>query len=737
MSALVASPAVQDKVQALQRTLYRAAKADPGRRFHALYDKVHRRDVLERAWVQVRLNSGAPGIDRQTIKQVEDDYGVTRLLDELAADLREHRYRPMPARRVWIPKPGSIEQRPLSIPAVRDRIVQAATKIVIEPIFGVSWRSCRGLTGESPVQVMAKQPGSWWPAEGETQLSKRHDKVPLGGKQTTSPYVEEPCSLVRFALREQGQVWEPSPSKMGEGHGRREDLGLAAPMDPPGYGGRNGRTAHDGTGEIRLGTGMTVAGCQPVTPGSGETYKQRSCEVVERRAEVGGGHSSDDDWDNRTRSERRASSRVCSASWERLRACSSEPFTRPPCLGGSVQYRNVLLGPFVNAMAQRNAVVDCPVESRMRENLMSGSGRGSWKRSSPSGPLRVPGRCAEKRHFDDLVGTQPVGSLPPRQLPTSQADFQPASFGFRPKRSAHDALQVLIDEAWRGRRWVVETDIASCFEAIPHDRLMKTIEERILDRQLLKLIASMLRAGVMEDGEVRSAVTGTPQGGVASPLLCNVYLNRLDRAWKAKGVGRLVRYADDSVTRTQGGIDVEDRTRQAVLCQRWRKALRDRPAGGGPKPPQAASVKSRGGERCGQGAPRARQVRAEKASGSEPPMTCRKRIDDIETGRESFSRDEPGGYLSTAQAVSGIKAARAQLRLWCGTCEPVAPMPSARCNGASSPWPQKGAPQVAGTTRGRVPMRSTGAGRLAVAMKPGNAGGAKGAGHLGVAGGQP
>ena len=516
MSALVASPAVQDKVQALQRTLYRAAKADPGRRFHALYDKVHRRDVLERAWVQVRLNSGAPGIDRQTIKQVEEDYGVTRLLDELAADLREHRYRPMPARRVWIPKPGSIEQRPLSIPAVRDRIVQAATKIVIEPIFGVSWRSCRGLTGESPVQVMAKQPGSWWPAEGETQLSKRHDKVPLGGKQTTSPYVEEPCSLVRFALREQGQVWEPSPSKMGEGHGRREDLGLAAPMDPPGYGGRNGRTAHDGTGEIRLGTGMTVAGCQPVTPGSGETYKQRSCEVVERRAEVGGGHSSDDDWDNRTRSERRASSRVCSASWERLRACSSEPFTRPPCLGGSVQYRNVLLGPFVNAMAQRNAVVDCPVESRMRENLMSGSGRGSWKRSSPSGPLRVPGRCAEKRHFDDLVGTQPVGSLPPRQLPTSQADFQPASFGFRPKRSAHDALQVLIDEAWRGRRWVVETDSASCFEAIPHDRLMKTIEERILDRQLLKLIASMLRAGVMEDGEVRSAVTGTPQGALCS-----------------------------------------------------------------------------------------------------------------------------------------------------------------------------------------------------------------------------
>ena len=262
MSALVASPAVQDNVQALQRTLYRAAKADPGRRFHALYDKVHRRDVLWRAWVQVYRNAGAPGIDRMTLADVEE-YGIARLVDELAADLAEHRYRPLPARRVWIPKPGSTEQRPLSIPAVRDRIVQAALKLVIEPVF--------------------------------------------------------------------------------------------------------------------------------------------------------------------------------------------------------------------------------------------------------------------------------------------EADFQPCSFGFRPKRSAHDALQVLIDEAWRGRRWVVETDIASCFDAIPHDRLMAVVEERIMDRQILKLLRAMLRAGVMEGGVVSVGDAGTPQGGVVSPLLCNVYLNRLDRSWKAKGVGRLVRYADDLV----------------------------------------------------------------------------------------------------------------------------------------------------------------------------------------------
>ena len=79
----------------MRRTLYRAAKADPGRRFHALYDKVHRRDVLERAWELVRANHGAAGIDEQTIADVEE-YGIARLLDELAADLREGRWRRCP-----------------------------------------------------------------------------------------------------------------------------------------------------------------------------------------------------------------------------------------------------------------------------------------------------------------------------------------------------------------------------------------------------------------------------------------------------------------------------------------------------------------------------------------------------------------------------------------------------------------------------------------------------------------
>ena len=269
----MARTAEQDKVRELQRTLYRAAKADPGRRFHALYDKLYRRDVLERAWELVRANRGAAGIDRQTIADVEA-YGIAKLLDELAADLREGRWRPLPARRVFIPKPGSsTEQRPLSIPAVRDRVVQAAAKIVIEPIF--------------------------------------------------------------------------------------------------------------------------------------------------------------------------------------------------------------------------------------------------------------------------------------------EADMLECSFGFRPRRSAHDALQVLIDEAWRGRRWVAESDIANCFEAIPHSGLMSAIEERISDRHVLKLLRAMLRAGVMQDGAVMRSAAGTPQGGVLSPCLANVYLHRLDRQWADRGSGVLVRYADDLLAMCRSRRDAE------------------------------------------------------------------------------------------------------------------------------------------------------------------------------------
>jgi RNA-directed DNA polymerase len=130
--------------------------------------------------------------------------------------------------------------------------------------------------------------------------------------------------------------------------------------------------------------------------------------------------------------------------------------------------------------------------------------------------------------------------------PVFEADFLACSFGFRPRLPAHDALQVPVEECARGRRRVAETDIASCFSAIPHEQLMEAVEERIVDQPVVKLLRAMLRAGVMEDGRVRREAAGTPQGGVISPVMCNVYLHRLDRAWDERD-GILARYADDLI----------------------------------------------------------------------------------------------------------------------------------------------------------------------------------------------
>jgi RNA-directed DNA polymerase len=133
--------AEQDKVRELQVKLYLAAKRSPRRRFHALWDRIHRRDVLERAWGQVRENRGAAGVDRITIAEIEKG-GAEAFLDGLEAELREQRYRPRPARRVFIPKPGRSEQRPLGIPRVKDRVAQTAAKLVLEPIFEADFRDC-------------------------------------------------------------------------------------------------------------------------------------------------------------------------------------------------------------------------------------------------------------------------------------------------------------------------------------------------------------------------------------------------------------------------------------------------------------------------------------------------------------------------------------------------------------------------------------------------------------------
>ena len=128
------------KVRELQRRLWTTAKQSEGRRFHALYDRIYRGDVLWEAWRRVRVNRGAAGVDRVTLAMVEE-YGVARMLGELQASLRSGSYRPAPARRVDIAKPAG-GHRPLGIPTVADRVAQAAAKIVLEPIFEADFLSC-------------------------------------------------------------------------------------------------------------------------------------------------------------------------------------------------------------------------------------------------------------------------------------------------------------------------------------------------------------------------------------------------------------------------------------------------------------------------------------------------------------------------------------------------------------------------------------------------------------------
>ena len=128
------SLATPERIRTLQRALYVKAKQEPTWRFHFLYDKVWREDILAHAFALSRANGGAPGVDGETFARIET-YGVARWLDERREEVRTGRYQPQPVRRVMIPKSSGVGQRPLGIPTIRDRVVQTAATLVLEPIF--------------------------------------------------------------------------------------------------------------------------------------------------------------------------------------------------------------------------------------------------------------------------------------------------------------------------------------------------------------------------------------------------------------------------------------------------------------------------------------------------------------------------------------------------------------------------------------------------------------------------
>jgi len=191
------------------------------------------------------------------------------------------------------------------------------------------------------------------------------------------------------------------------------------------------------------------------------------------------------------------------------------------------------------------------------------------KRYKPSRVKRVyiPKRDGRKRPLGIPTVIDRVVQAAVRIViePIFEADFEDCSYGFRPKRSAKQACAEIYKLLNFGCEQVIDADLKSYFETIPHQRLMRLIAEKICDRNILELIRGWLKAGVLDGNDIYPTVQGVPQGGVISPLLSNIYLNQLDKMWKAKGYDKrrsynahLIRYADDFVV-------LSDRSLKAIL----------------------------------------------------------------------------------------------------------------------------------------------------------------------------
>jgi RNA-directed DNA polymerase len=170
-----------DQVRELQNKLYRKAKSEPNYRFYLLYDKIYRGDVLQRAWELVKANAGAPGVDNESIEEIESK-GEKEWLEGIRKELHEKTYRPQPVRRVKIPKPGGGE-RPLGIPTIRDRVVQSAAKLVMEPIFEAdlepnAYGYRPGKSAQDAIQEVRKRLNEGYTDIVDADLSKYFDTIP-------------------------------------------------------------------------------------------------------------------------------------------------------------------------------------------------------------------------------------------------------------------------------------------------------------------------------------------------------------------------------------------------------------------------------------------------------------------------------------------------------------------------------------------------------------------------------